>query len=155
LKTIELTQGKVALVDDEDFEELNQYKWYAHKQKNAFYAIRNSKGANRTTIHMHRLIMGTPEGMQIDHIDGNGLDNTKSNLRIVTIRQNAQNRHEARSSTYPGVYWQKDRGKWHANITINGKTKSLGRFEIEAEAYEAYLKALEGLGDICVSDIAV
>lgn len=153
MKTIELTQGKVALVDDEDFEELNQHKWYAHKDGNTFYAGRSINKPHPMTIHMHQAIMNAPKGVDIDHINGDGLNNLKSNLRIVTHRQNTQNRHATKSSIYPGVGWHERDKKWRAYITINGKQKHLGHFDVEAEAYAAYLKALEDMGEICVNDI--
>jgi len=153
MQIIKLTKGQVAIVDDEDFEELNQYKWYAHKTGNTFYAGRNVKGLNRTTMHMHQTIMNAPEGADIDHINGDGLNNLKSNLRIVTHRQNTQNRHATKSSIYPGVGWCKKDKKWRAYITINGKDKHLGNFGVEADAYAAYLKALEGIGETCVNEI--
>jgi len=154
MKTIELTQGKVALVDDEDFDELNQYKWYANKKGKAFYAMRYTRGGKlRTAILMHRAITNFPEGMDVDHINGDGLNNCRTNLRIVTRRQNMQNRHTPKSSIYPGVCWQKDREKWQSLISINGKRKHLGHFDLEVEAYNAYLKALEGISEMCVNEI--
>jgi len=155
MKTIELTQGKVALVDDEDFENLNQYKWRAHKVGNVFYAEGNTRRIKlqRTKIRMHREITNAPKGMDVDHIDGDGLNNCRSNLRAITHRQNLQNQHVKKSSAFPGVCWHKAIGKWQAQIRINGKKKYLGLFNIEAEAYNAYLKALENIGEICVNDI--
>jgi len=153
MKTIELTRGQVALVDDEDFEELNRYQWYAQNKGNRFYARRTTKRPNSISILMHRAIMDTPERLQIDHIDGNGLNNCRSNLRITTNRQNCQNRHTAKSSIYPGIYWHKGAGKWQSMIGIKGKRKYLGLFDVEADAYAAYLKALEDMGEICVNDI--
>jgi len=154
MKTIELTQGKVAMVDDEDFEELNKYKWCVNKIGNAFYAMGSTRGVKpRTAISMHRAITNAPKGMMVDHIDGDGLNNCRSNLRIVTNRQNMQNMHISKSSIYPGVDWQKDRGKWQSRISIKGKSKYLGRFDVEADAYAAYLKALEGISEMCVNEI--
>lgn len=141
------------MVDDEDFEKLNQYKWHAAKDGDRFYAKRSTQRPNQATIRMHREIMGTPKDMKTDHIDGNGLNNCKSNLRIVTNRQNAQNRHDNISSKFPGVSWSNREKRWVARIKINGKIKHLGYFKVEAEAYNAYLKALEGIGEICVHNI--
>jgi len=153
MQIIKLTKGQVAIVDDEDFEELNQYKWYAVKGGNTFYATRNTPRANQTQMQMHREIMDTPKGLQTDHIDGDGLNNCRSNLRIVTSRQNHQNLHTDKGSTFPGVSWHKVVKRWRAQIKVNGKKKHLGYFDIEAEAYEAYLKALEDIGEKCVNDI--
>jgi len=153
MKTIELTRGQVALVDDEDFEELNRYQWYAQNKGNRFYARGTTKRPNSISISMHRSIMDTPEGLQTDHINGDGLDNRKSNLRVVTCRQNLQNRHTTQSSIYQGVNWDKRYKKWNSSISINGERKYLGHFDVEADAYAAYLKALEDIGEICVNDI--
>jgi len=154
MKTIELTQGEVALVDDEDFEELNQYRWRAHKNGNVFYAERSTRGVKpRTWVSMHRTLMNAPKGMIVDHIDGDGLNNRRSNLRVVTQRQNLQNMHTGKSSIYPGVSWHKAVGKWQSQIRINGDYKYLGLFGIEEEAYAVYLKALEDMDEICVNEI--
>lgn len=147
MKEIALTQGKVALVDDEDFEELSKFKWYAHKEPHTFYAMRQSRGSHkfRKKILMHRAIMHPPENLEIDHFNGNGLDNQKSNLRIVTTRINLQNRHTPKSSKYPGVYWEKQTQKWKAQIRINGIKKNIGRYNIEEDAARAYIRKCEEL----------
>jgi hypothetical protein len=152
LKTIILTHGLVAMVDDEDYEWLDEFNWYAAKAGNTHYALkakRNEKG-NRSTTTMHKEILNTPKGMVTDHIDGNGLNNCKSNLRIVTNRQNAQNRHCIKSSKFPGVSWMKQNNKWQAIIQINGEPKHLGLFINETDAYEAYLKALSNIGETLI-----
>lgn len=144
MKKIPLTQGLFALVDDEDFDWLNQWKWYAQKSANTFYAVRNSKRVNgkREQIRMHVEILGKKEGFMADHLNGAGLDNQRYNLRHVTRRQNAQNRHHDRSSKYPGVSWRKDERKWESRIWVGTKRKRLGLFTNEAEAAQAYQKAL-------------
>jgi hypothetical protein len=143
-KQISLTQGLFALVDDADFEWLNQHKWCALKERNTFYAVRTSKTVNgkRTTIYMHIEIIGRKEGLMTDHINGNGLDNRRENLRHVTHRQNGQNRHDETTSKYPGVYWYKRDKKWTASIRINGRRKYLGYFINEADASAAYYRAV-------------
>lgn len=101
MKKIQLTQGKVALVDNEDFEYLNQWKWYAHwnKDTQSYYAIRNSGTyPNRVTIRMSRVVADTPIGLVCDHINHNTLDNQKHNLRNVTYSQNGMNRKSQRKS---------------------------------------------------------
>lgn len=150
MKEIPLNQGKFALVDDDDFEYLNQWKWYAWKNRNCWYSTRsefiskrrNSRRPNTKIVIMHRVIMNAPKGIDVDHINGDALDNRKINLRLVTNRQNAQNRHVTTSSKYPGVSWFKTRNKWRSYITIGGKFKHLGYFEDEKEAAMAYEKAL-------------
>jgi hypothetical protein len=89
MKRIKLTQGKYALVDDEDFESLNKYKWYFHQG----YAIRNTKMkfGKRTTIFMHRIITNCPKGKDVDHINMNGLNNQKYNMRVCKRSQNITN----------------------------------------------------------------
>ena len=141
MKTIQLTQGQVALVDDEDFDMLNQFKWCAQKDGNNFYAIRGIRVGRRTqTIHMHRLIMGSPIGLEIDHKDGNGLNNQRNNLRVCTRSQNQMNKRkkEGASSIYKGVSFHKREDKWRAVIMINGRAINLGDFASEIEAAKAY-----------------
>lgn len=142
MKTIQLTQGKVALVDDEDFEYLNQFKWCAAKLSGRFYAVRNApKDGKQYMYMMHRVIMDTPKGFHTDHISGDGLDNRKLNLRIATVQQNGQNRKSCTgtSSEYKGISWQVSRNKWFAQIRKpDGKDEYLGRFTNENEAALAY-----------------
>lgn len=98
MREIPLTQGKVALIDDEDYEELSQYKWTAHhRAKNTWYAVRyvgKRVDGKRVGVHiqMHRVITNCPDGLVVDHINHNGLDNRKENLRTVTAAVNAGNR---------------------------------------------------------------
>ncbi len=145
MRTIELTQGKVALVDDEDFEALSQHKWHAHKGRHSFYASRNEPTGvakpRYRTVTMHATLTNTPKGMHTDHIDGDGLNNCRSNLRVVTIKQNNLNRTRKKagcSSQFRGVSWFKSCSKWWAQIVINGKAKSLGFHDSEHAAAQAY-----------------
>lgn len=148
MRTISLSQGMVAIVDDEDYSELITHKWFAIKQGSGiWYAARNSpwvKGKHRL-IRMHREIIGTPNGMDTDHINGNGLDNRRENLRVVTHRVNTQNRHQNKSSKYPGVVKDCQSGKWIAQIRVNGIRRYLGRFETEEVAANAYVSACVGV----------
>ena len=150
MREIQLTHGKAAIVDDIDYEWLNQWKWYAHKIGNVVYARRSTRkdeGLNGKQLKMHQQIIGERNGFITDHINGNGLDNRRCNLRHVTSRQNQQNRHDKTTSKYPGVYWRKDRGKWASRIKINGTKKFIGMYENEQDAFNAYCKAVEMLGD--------
>lgn len=144
MKEIKLTQDKVALVDDEDFEYLNQWKWHTLKQRNRLYAIR-SKGTKpfQKTISMHQQIMEFPKGMHIDHIDGNGLNNQSKNLRICTNSQNLANRNKniTNTSGYKGVSLYKATGKWKASISVSGKLFYLGCYNTPEEAAKAYDEA--------------
>ena len=143
MKEIKLSQGKVALVDDEDFEYLNQWKWTAAKGGHTFYAIRNYMiDGVVTRVYMHRLII-KPEGRsQVDHKDHNGLNNQRSNLREVTHAQNQHNRTtKGFSSKYKGVDFNKRKGKWRARITKNCQQIHLGEYSSPEEAAIVYNKA--------------
>jgi hypothetical protein len=137
---IRLTQGKIALVDDVDFDRVNKYRWcYQHG-----YAVHNTRQNEKIIrTYLHHFIFGRPiRPNQIDHIDGNGLNNQKSNLRIVTARQNCQNKHIKKSSKFVGVCKNKAGGKkWRAVITINGVQQHLGLFRSEKAAALCYSKA--------------
>jgi len=143
MKQIPLTQGKFALVDDEDFEYLNQFKWCALKRPHTFYAVRNlpnGKGKQKL-IGMHRVILKVTDGeIECDHIDWNGLNNQKSNLRLCTSAQNEKNKKpiEGRASKYKGVCWHKGAKKWYSQIIIKNKKTYLGCFIDEIEAAKAY-----------------
>ena len=142
MRKIQLTQGKYALVDDEDYDELNKHNWYLKKNYNTCYAIRTKYKTN-DKIRMHRIIMNCPKDKIIDHINGDGLDNRKENLRICTMSQNLGNSklRKDNKSGIKGVYWDKNRNKWIAQIKINYKKKCLGRFDNINEAKLAYEKA--------------
>lgn len=145
MKEIPLSRGLVALVDDEDYEKLSQYKWHAKLSCGIFYAARSVKkeDGKRTTVYMHHDLIGKKKGFHVDHCDGNSLNNQRYNLSHVTPRQNAQNRHTPRSSELPGVAWNKRSRKWQAQIGVNGKTKHLGYYTDEYDAYLAYRKAVK------------
>ena len=152
---IPLTKGKTAIVDHEDYDRLKTSRWHTIKVRNALYAISQPviSPQKRANIYMHAAIMGAPpQGMQIDHIDGNGLNNQKSNLRFVTPRQNNQNRHHKKSSRYPGVCFDKIKGKWVSKIWSNNKQIHLGRFNSEEAAFFAYSNALKSIGQSFCQD---
>lgn len=142
MKKIKLTQGKFVLVDDQDYRVLNKYRWYPIQGGDTFYAIRNSsmiKG-KKTSIRMHREIMNPPFNLEIDHIDGNGLNNQRKNLRIVNSSQNQHNSKKPKHNTsgYKGISWNKEKKKFTAQIVINGKQIYLGSFSDIKKAHEAY-----------------
>jgi hypothetical protein len=143
-KLIPLTQGKFAIVDAEDYERLSKYKWSCQKDRNNYYASR-ANGNRR--ISMHREIMKAPKGLQVDHIDGDGLNNRKSNLRLCTHAENVHNSRPMRngSSQYKGVCWHKCKKKWCVSISKSGERTYLGRFEDEIEAAMAYDRKAEEL----------
>ncbi len=138
MKLIPLTQGKFAMVDNEDFDRLNQWKWYAVNFQRYCYAARQS--SIKQMLYMHREIMKSSKGQQTDHRNHNGLDNQKHNLRICTNQQNLQNqiKQKNRTSKYKGVSWCKDIKKWRSRIKINQKSIELGCFKNEIEAAKIY-----------------
>lgn len=142
MKEIPLTQGKVAIVDDEYYERLNQFKWYALKRPNTWYAVRNIYVENkRTAISMHREIMDASKGQEIDHKNGDGLYNLKVNLRFCTCQQNQFNQVFARSDNkfgIKGVCYHDKAKKFQAAIRINGKRIHLGIFTVLTDAEQAY-----------------
>ena len=142
VKEIPLTKGLVALIDDEDYERVNQYKWYACKNSNTYYVKHTIN--HHSKFLLHRFILGVKPNEQVDHINGNGLDNRICNLRITTQSQNLMNRKKFTrlcSSKYKGVCWCKQTHKWSAKIQVNGKRKHLGRFLNEDDAGKAYNEA--------------
>lgn len=145
MKQIPLTQGQFALVDDEDFEYLNQFKWYADKRSHTYYANTHIyKNQKNTVVSMHRIILGlTDSKIQGDHKDKNGLNNQRYNLRVCTCAQNQRNKkaREGGSSKYIGVHWHKKGNKWQSRIKMDGNQISLGLFTDEIEAAKAYDKA--------------
>lgn len=153
MKKIELRgkrgEGKHAIVDDEDYDFLIQYKWYANLDG---YAVMNHfLLEDGQSALMHRLLMGTPYNLQIDHINGDRLDNRRCNLRICNTAQNNQNmRPGARHGTsqFKGVHWCATRHKWCAMIKGDYRRYNLGRFDSEIEAARAYdRKAAELFGE--------
>lgn len=144
MKEIKLTRGYVALVDDEDYDWLMEYPWHIHIDKKSnkrtygLYAI-SGRGSKR----MHRLIMNTPAGMDVDHIDHNPLNNQKYNLRNCLRWQNRMNTSPWGSSKYLGVnIYEKDGHDYiRAKITVRGKCIFLGQYKTEEEAAHVYDKA--------------
>ena len=146
-KEIPLTQGMVALVDDEEYDRLVTYTWWASKKATGrWYAM--AKIDNKM-VYMHRLIVNTLPGFDTDHINGNRLDNRRANLRTCSRSQNNANRHleVAHTSEFRGVSWCESIKRWVAQTKHNGKHISIGVFESETEAARAYdFKALELFG---------
>lgn len=149
MREIPLSRGLVALVDDEDYDRVMAVdsKWYAKRHRHTDYARRNVwKNGKRTTIPMHQFVIGAEGGLVVDHINGNGLDNRRSNLRVITNAQNRRNQtHKIPgcSSRFKGVSLH--RGSWRATIgwtDSKGKHwKELGHFSTEKSAQRAYAAA--------------
>lgn len=141
-KEIQLTQGKIALVDDDIYPYISQWKWIAHKRKNTWYAVRNApRPPGGVLILMHRQIVQPQNGMDVDHINGDGLDNRAENLRECTHSQNIQNSklRSDNESGYKGVHWDNVKRKWRAGIREkNGKYIHLGYHDDPCEAGRAY-----------------
>ncbi len=139
-----LTQGFAAIVDDDDLPRLQMYKWHAARggrggvKVYATSRYRNSEGKKRT-LYMHRFILSAPRGSEIDHINGDPLDNRKSNLRFCTRSQNMHNvipKKPGKGSRYVGVVPHKKR--WRARTKVAGKDKHIGTYDTEEQASEAY-----------------
>lgn len=141
-KNIQLSGGHIVLVSEEDYDLVSQHRWHASKVGNTLYAKRSigsqSKGT-RKIILMHRIIL--PSIPLIDHIDGNGLNNVRDNLRRASRSENARNRlpnQLYKSSKFKGVHWDKWANGWRAMIEVNRTRINLGRYKSEIEAAQAY-----------------
>jgi hypothetical protein len=148
-RLIPLTQGQFAKVDAVDYDFLTQWKWCAQwdPKSGQFHATRCYWVQGRKSVkhvQMARLIMGNPVGMEVDHANGNTLDNRRStNLRLATHAQNCQNRRRKSDNTsgVKGVHWNKESRKWRARIMAHGKRKLIGDFGSLADAQAAYAVA--------------
>lgn len=145
MKQIPLSKGLFAIVDDDDFEWLSKFKWFSLTRNHTTYANRSwdSQNKRRGTV-MHRVIMGVEDqrSILVDHINGNGLDNRRQNLRLCTAAQNLYNKRlSARNkSGFKGVH-KGESGKWHARIGVNSKSYQLGVYSTPEDAARAYNKA--------------
>lgn len=140
VKKISLTQGKHTKVDDVDFERLSRFKWFF---ANGYAVRRGTNEGKRTMVWMHRIIAATPDGMVTDHINGDKLDNRRTNLRACTHAQNKwnQGRNSNNTSGFRGVYFDKSSKKWVAELKQHQKHVFLGRFVEKKDAGRAYVEA--------------
>ncbi|KKM26952.1 hypothetical protein LCGC14_1579570 [marine sediment metagenome] len=140
MRQISLTQGMYAIVDDEDYEWLMQIKWNAMKSGKTYYA---QSWNGEKHLFIHRLVLKAKDTQMVDHINRNGLDNRKSNLRFCTKGQNAQNGglYKNCKNKYKGARWREKQGKWYSDIKFNYKKIHLGCFDTEIEAALAYNRA--------------
>jgi hypothetical protein len=152
---VQLSKGKEAQIDEID-EDLTKLKWctnqFGRETSKVWYALRKGpeKDGKQTSILMHRVILERilgrklEKGEQCDHINHDGLDNRRNNIRLATKQENNRNqciRNVEKTSKYKGVYWHADRNKWRAGIVINKTGKHLGYFIDEKEAAKAYNNA--------------
>lgn len=142
MKEITLSKGFKAIVDDQDFERVSQYKWSLKiGHTGIHYAFRTDK--NNKSIYLHRFILNAPKRTSVDHKNHNGLDNRRMNIRVCNWSQNAINSRIAKNNTsgYKGIYWDADRNKWAVQIEVNQHNKFLGRYKILEEAIKARKQA--------------
>jgi hypothetical protein len=140
---IPVAPGHEAIIDARDFDLVSRHRWMLLRGHNGkIYAYASVTAGS---VYMHRLIAGTPDGYETDHVNGDGLDNRRSNLRPATPSQNRANMWKPRrpdgsrhSSQYKGVSWDKARLKWMAKIARDGGHRNLGRYESEVDAARAY-----------------
>lgn len=151
---VPLTKGYEAIVDKDDLPLVESFCWWVEIAKKAngsiraVYAVRSVMKERKSRLaYMHRVIAQTPIGMETDHIDGDGLNNRRENLRVVTTAQNQHNQRTPSHNTsgVKGVCWDKGRCKWRAYIKLNGRLIHLGMFEDILDAAAAYAKASENI----------
>lgn len=164
MKEIQLTQGKVAIVDDEDYKYLNQFKWHFSERKKGGQSFAGRQPSRklpgpRRTIVMHREIMDAQKGMQVDHINHNTLDNRKCNLRLCNNQENLRNKRinqNKNKSGFKGVSWYKPSSKWRAEIMVSKKNIYIGYFKNPIEAALAYdEKARELFGEFAYTNFGM
>ena len=147
---ISLSKGQVTIVSEDDYKYLSQYSWYFKPKKGNVGGYAKCDCFNEKRVYMHRVINKTPDGLFTDHINGNGLDNRRCNLRSCTNRQNLWGTGKSADNTsgYKGVTWDKEKRKWLAQIRTNYKYKFLGYFDDKKDAAKAYdLAAKEQRGE--------
>jgi len=137
MRKVSLTNGGVSLVDDQDFSKVSGYKWF---RKRNDYNGEVAVTTGRPREYLHRLVMEAPKGMNIDHINGNGLDNRRKNLRICTPAENSRNSkiYSNNTSGFKGLTWHKGSKRWIVRLTKNYKRIHIGYFTDVLEAAKAY-----------------
>lgn len=155
---VDLGRGGVALIDALDASLVGRWSWRGVQKSNTYYAKRSMRiagSSKSSTQSMHRLIMNPPEGMVVDHINGNGLDNRRSNLRVCTQGENLRCKKVVKSSTgVRGVSLTRNGERYVAQCSLNGRSKVIGVFDTLAEASEAYYRrAREIHGDFARKDL--
>lgn len=142
MKTIYLSQGRTCIIDDVDFDTVSQYKWSFDPKG---YAFRNSPRPNRKVIYLHRFLLQPKQKEYCDHINGDKLDNRRSNLRICTNAQNTRNRKIGINNTtgFKGISWNKRDKMWYASLVKDGKKIYLGCSKSKKQAAEYYNEGAE------------
>ena len=138
MKEIPLGRGFIAIIDDNDYGAVKNHNWWSSKNGQRVYAISSENGK---TVYMHRKIIAPEKGMHVDHIDGNGLNNSRKNLRICTRSQNVRNAKKTLSKTtslYKGVYFDKRVKLWSSDICVDRERIRLGFFKNQEDAALAY-----------------
>lgn len=146
---VPLSKGYEAIIDAKDAKLVSWWSWYANEKPRTVYAVAKiPKSSGSSVLKMHRLLTNAPEGMDVDHINGNDLDNRRSNLRVVTRAENRANSKGRRDSAsgLKGTTFIKAKNRWRATITVRGVLHHLGSgFKTAQEAHEAYLAAAKRL----------
>jgi hypothetical protein len=146
---VPLSQGREALIDATDLPLVEGFNWSLCQPGTIPYAVRNIRleSGKQRPLRMHRAILGVPDGVIVDHVNCDGLDNRRANLRVATLAQNAQNsrRRKRTASGLKGVYWNKLGRKWQAEIMADGRTYYLGLFDAPEAAHAAYVEAAKRL----------
>lgn len=156
---LQLPTGEWVYYNEEDVELIEAHRWRRNRSsrdKTSYAYADIRKSGRRITVKMHRLILNAPPGVQVDHVDGNGLNNVRSNIRLATPSQNTGNRRLSVCNTtgYKGVSWDKGTGKWRARIKLNDKERHLGLFNDPWEAAQAYNHAaLEQWGEFAYLNV--
>lgn len=140
MKLIELTQGKFAVVDDEDYEYISMFKWHLSYSGYVASSVYNPETKRSKHLLMHRFLTPCPKGKQVDHIDGDRLNNCRDNLRICTLAENRSNsgRYTTNTSGHRGIQWRSDKKKWRARIFHDKKEYFLGYFADKDKAVEVW-----------------
>jgi hypothetical protein len=143
-----LSKNKYALVDDEDYPKVSKHKWFVIQRGKSEHACRTViENGNKRTEYLHRALLNPNSNEVVDHINGNGLDNQKANLRLCTKQQNSWNsdKNTKNVSGYKGVSFEKTTGKWRVRIRKDGKSYSYGLYEQAEEASKVYLEKAQEL----------
>lgn len=141
---VPLTMGKFAKIDRCDIDLVHHWNWRCMVHRNTCYAVRSiTIDGKKSTILMHRVLLDAGDGFQVDHINRDGLDNTRKNIRLATASQNRLNqgvRSDSRSGL-KGAFWSDERLKWRSHITVDGSKVYLGSYDAPEDAHAAYARA--------------